>query len=188
MVFYNVVRFIVFLALASAAAIAVGAWAVRTRRLNPFGRLGQIVRRLTDPVLAPMETFLLRRGGNPQNAPWWVLGVVIVGGILLLSGVQWVATTVVQTSRAAAQGTRGLVFLLVMWSSKLLVLAILVRVFGAWFGKGRFTPWMRPFYLLTDWIILPLRRFVPQFGMFDITPLVAWLLIVLVRNLILGAL
>jgi len=188
MTFYNVARFIVFAALAGATAIAVGSWAVRTRRVNPFSRLGQTVRRLTDPVLAPMETFLLRRGGNPQNATWWVLGVVIVGGIVLLSGVQWLATTAAQASYAVAQGPRGIVFLLVVWGSRLLVLSILVRVFGSWFGKGRFTPWMRPFYLLTDWMIVPLRRFIPPFGMFDLTPLVAWLLIILVRNLILRAL
>jgi YggT family protein len=188
MTFYNVARFIVFVALAGATAVAVGAWAVRTRRLNPFSRLGQTVRRLTDPVLAPMETFLARRGGNPQNAAWWVLGIVIVGGIILLSGVQWIATTAIQTTHAVAEGPRGIAFVLVVWTSKLLVLAILVRVFGSWFGKGRFTPWMRPFYLLTDWMIVPLRRFVPQFGMFDVTPLVAWVLIIVIRNLILGAL
>lgn len=188
MVLYNVVRFIILVALAGSTAVAVGAWAVRTRRLNPFSRLGQIVRRLTDPVLAPMETFLLRRGGNPQNAPWWILGIVIAGGIVALTGIQWIVSTVVRTSHLAAQGPRGIVFLLVDWSSKLLVLALLVRVFGSWFGKGRFTPWMRPFYVLTDWIVEPLRRIIPPFGMFDITPLIAWLLILLVRNLILGAL
>jgi len=58
-----------------------------------------------------------------------------------------------------------------------LIIALIVRVIGSWFGKGRFNRWMRPAYRLTDWIVEPLRRFVPPIGMIDITPLVAWLLL-----------
>jgi YggT family protein len=32
---------------------------------------------------------------------------------------------------------------------------------------------MRPFYALTDWLIEPIRRIVPPVGMFDLSPLVA---------------
>jgi YggT family protein len=43
---------------------------------------------------------------------------------------------------------------------------------------------MRPFYLLTDWIVEPLRRIIPPLGIFDISPLVAWLLVQLVVGLV----
>jgi HAMP domain-containing protein len=65
---FDVLRFTVFAFLVFSAGVALGSWAVRTRRINPFGRVGQTIRRLSDPVLAPIETWLLRRGGNPQQA------------------------------------------------------------------------------------------------------------------------
>jgi len=52
---------------------------------------------------------------------------------------------------------------------------LIVRVIASWFGAFRFSPWMRPVYFLTDWIITPLRRVIPPLGMIDITPLVAWI-------------
>ena len=66
--------------------------------------------------------------------------------------------------------------------SNALLLSIIVRVFASWFGKDRWTPWLRPLYALTDWIIAPLRRIIPPIGMFDITPIAAWFLIIVVRN------
>jgi YggT family protein len=47
---------------------------------------------------------------------------------------------------------------------------------------------MRPAYVLTDWMVEPLRRVVPPIGMFDLTPLVAWFLILLLRGFLLGLL
>jgi YggT family protein len=47
---------------------------------------------------------------------------------------------------------------------------------------------MRPIVFLTDWLLEPLRRLIPPLGMFDISPLVAWLLLILARSLVLGLL
>ncbi|KPK09185.1 MAG: hypothetical protein AMS20_00910 [Gemmatimonas sp. SG8_28] len=78
--------------------------------------------------------------------------------------------------------------LVVYYGSQLLLLALILRVIGSWFGIGRFNRWMRPAYVLTDWIVEPLRRVVPPIGMFDLTPLVAWFLILLLRGFLLGLL
>ena len=32
---------------------------------------------------------MIRFGGSPQDAPLWLLGIVIVGGLLLLSLTSW---------------------------------------------------------------------------------------------------
>jgi len=47
---------------------------------------------------------------------------------------------------------------------------------------------MRPFALATEWLLAPLRRIIPSFRMFDVTPLVAWFLIQLLRTVVLRAL
>jgi uncharacterized protein YggT (Ycf19 family) len=47
---------------------------------------------------------------------------------------------------------------------------------------------MRPFVLATEWFLAPLRRILPSFAMFDLSPLVAWFVIQVVRSTLLGAL
>jgi YggT family protein len=170
-------RYAVFVAFLACALIAAGAWAVRTRRVDPFGSLGRTLRQLTDPVIRPIERWLASRGGNPQSAPWWLVGFAVVGGILIITLVEWVAFQAAKVALASRDGARGLVRLLVYYAGWLVMVAILVRVIGSWFGAFRYSRWMRPAYVLTDWIIEPLRRIVPRFGMVDITPIVAWLIL-----------
>ncbi|HLB37133.1 MAG TPA: YggT family protein [Gemmatimonadales bacterium] len=171
----DLLRYAVFAAFVGSALIAVGSWAVRTRRISPFSGATRLIRALTDPIVNPMERWVHRRGGNPQNAPWWLLGVVVVGGILLISVTQWLVVQFARASFAANAGPRGILRLVVYYAGQLVLIALIVRVIASWFGAFRFSPWMRPVYFLTDWIITPLRRVIPPLGMIDITPLVAWI-------------
>ncbi len=184
----DLIRYVVFGMFVFSGAVAAGTWAVRTRRINPLGRTGQLVRKVSDPVLQPVETLLLRRGGNPQNAGWWLLGISVVGGILIITALDWVAMTARRTARAAEQGVSGLIGLVVYYGSGLVLIALIVRVVGSWLGLGPFHRWMRPFYTLTDWIVRPLQRVIPPLGTIDITPIVAWFLILILRETILGIL
>ena len=71
----------------------------------------------------------------------------------------------------------------------LLMIAIIIRVIGSWVGAGQYNRWMRPFYLLTEWFLGPLRRVLPAFGPIDLSPIIAWLLIMyVVRPLLIGIL
>ena len=58
-------------------------------------------------------------------------------------------------------------------------------VIGSWFGGGRQTRMLRPAYVLTDWIVEPLRKIIPPFGMIDASPLVAWFLIQILTGMFL---
>ncbi len=185
---FDIFRYAIFAVFLFSAAVALGSWAVRTRRINPFGRFGQRIRRISDFVLTPLESWLLRRGANPQHAGWWLLGISVVGGIVLISVVQWLVTEVGVMARSTASGPRGVIRLALYYGSQLLLLAIIVRVIGSWFGIGRFNRWMRPAYTLTDWIVQPLRRVIPPIGMIDITPIVAWFLILVLRGWLLALL
>jgi YggT family protein len=177
MVILTVVRGLVFATFVWCAFVALGSWAVRTRQINPFSWIGQTIRKLTDPTLKPVEQWLLKRGSNPQNAGWWVLGIGTIGGIIVVSLTNWVLVQAVRMASAGASGPRGVIRLVVASAGRLIIIALMVRVIGSWFGKGRFTKWMRPAYVLTDWIVGPLRKIVPPFGMFDISPLVAYFLL-----------
>lgn len=181
-------RYAVFAAFVASALIALGSWAVRTRRISPFTGLARLIRTLTDPIINPTERWVLRRGGNPQNAPWWLLGAVVVGGIVVITVAQWLVVVGARASFAVQTGPRGLLRLVVYYAGQAVLIALIVRVIGSWLGFFRYSRWMRPFYFLTDWIVEPLRRIIPPLGMFDITPLVAWIVIRIALSALMGVL
>jgi YggT family protein len=182
------VRSIVLLALAFAATIALTHWAVRSRRINPFGAWPRMVRRVSDPILLPLERRVISAGGNPQNAPLWLLGLVIGGGLLLLSLTQWLIGTAAGLVLLAQGGVRVWLQVLLSAVFTILMTAILIRVIGSWLGIGPYRKWMRPVYALTNWLIDPIRRILPPVGIFDFSPMVAWLVLYVVRGFVLGML
>jgi YggT family protein len=182
------VRSIVLLALVFAATIALTHWAVRSRRINPFGALPRLVRRSSDPILLPLERRVISAGGNPQNAPLWLLGLVIGGGLLLLSLTQWLIGTAAGLVLLAEGGVHVWIQVLLSAVFTILMTAILIRVIASWLGIGPYRKWMRPVYALTNWLIDPIRRILPPVGIFDFSPMVAWLVLYVVRGFVLGLL
>ncbi len=186
MIFVDLVRYAVFGVFVASTAVAVGSWAVRTRRIHPFSKTGQIVRRASDVVLSPFETWLVRRGGLPHNAPWWLLGVTVVGGIIVVTTAEALGGLFAQIGGAAASGPRGLLRVVVLLAGRGIIAALVIRVIASWFGAGRFNQWVKWTYPLTDWCILPLRRIIPPIGMFDLSPLIAFFLLQFLLSAILS--
>jgi YggT family protein len=185
---YIAVRAIVVVALVYAGLVALTHWAVRSRRINPFGAWARAMRKLSDPVLLPLERQIVRAGGSPQNAPLWLLAIVIGAGLVLLSLTSWLIGTVVSLRYAAQGGPRIWIQMLVSAVFTVLMTAILIRVIASWFGIGEYRRWMRPIYALTNWLINPIRRVLPPFGMFDFSPMVAWLVLYVLRGFVMGML
>ena len=139
-----VLRDVVFVAFLAASVVAFGSWAGRTRAISPFGFLARAIRRVGGPVIDPIEHWQLKRGGNPQNAPWWLLGGVLVGGIVLVSGSQWLAQQIERASFAARFGPRGLLALALHYAFQIVILALIVRVVGFEYRAKRDDPaWKR---------------------------------------------
>lgn len=179
-------RVIVVVALVYASVVALTHWAVRRRRIGPFGAWPRLVRRVSDPVLLPLERRVIRFGGSPQDAPLWLLGIVIVGGLVLVSLTNWLLGMAGSLGSLAFATPRDWIRLLVSWAFSLVMLAIFVRVVASWFGVSEYRRWMRPLVLLSDWIIRPIRRMLPTAGMIDFSPMVAWLVLWLARGFVLG--
>ncbi len=177
-------RVLVVCALVYASTVGLTHWAVRSRRLSPFGRWPRLVRRASDPVLLPLERRVVRAGGSPHDAPLWLVGIVILGGLLLLTLLHWLAGVIVSISVMADAGPRAFARLLVDAVFSLLMGAIFVRVIASWLGVSPYNRWMRPVVVATDWIIQPIRRVLPPLGMFDMSPMVAWLILYLVRGFV----
>src|SRR2546428_8563010 len=78
-------RILVFAAFCLAALIAFAGWLVRSRRVSPFGGFGRTLRSVTDPVLRPVETRLVRLGGDPRDARLGPVGLLAGPGVPLPS-------------------------------------------------------------------------------------------------------
>jgi YggT family protein len=167
--------------------VALTHWLVREQKIAAFGGWARFVRKWSDPLLRPIERKLVGAGGNPQHAPWWLLAVVVVGGLILIELLQWLMGFVVNTAYAFSSGPNFAVFWALNLVFSLLMFALLVRVFSSWFGAGRYNKWIRWSYQLTDWLVEPLRRVLPPFGMLDLSPLAAYLVLWLLRRLLMGA-
>ena len=59
----------------------------------------------------------------------------------------------------------------------MLWLAILVRVILSWFPVDPSNPIIRIVWEITEPVLAPFRRVIPRIGMFDLSPLAAFLLI-----------
>lgn len=157
-------------------------WLVRTRRLNPFGAVAGFMRSTIRPFIAPVERRIVRAGGNPQTAPWWTLVAVVLGGIILLSLLDFVREQLVFAFALLSSGPSGLYRLVVSWAFAVLRLALIVRVLLTWIRPSPFAWYVRWSYALTEWFLRPLRGIIPLMGMIDITPILAYFLLGLIQG------
>lgn len=67
----------------------------------------------------------------------------------------------------------------------ILDLAILLRVLFSWINPDPYNPLVRFIYQVTEPILAPLRRYIPPFGGLDITPIVALIIMDLLRRIVL---
>ena len=188
MLFDQVIQAVRFVVLVTAGLFAVFClvdWLVRTRRVNLFGPLARFSRSRIDPILEPIERKVLRAGGNPQSAPLWALVAAVIGGILLISVLDFIRAETVGVAFAVRSGPAGIFRLLVAWTFDLLQIAILVRVVSSWLPVSPYSPWIRWSYVLSEPILKPLRQVIPSMGPIDITPIIAYFLIGFIQGAVL---
>ena len=180
-VFVAGVRIALLYAAIALAVVCAVDWAVRTRRISPFSRTARFFRTRVDPLMEPVERVILRAGGTPSSAAWWTLVGLILFGILLITLLQFVGGILAQVVFGINE-PRSIPLLLVSWAFSVLRLALLVRVISSWLPISPYSRWIRWSYVLTEWMIAPLRRIIPLIGMIDITPIVAWFLLNLIQS------
>ena len=174
----GVVRIALFWIAVAVALVALVDWLVRTRKINPFGPIPRFFRRFVDPLLAPVERRLVRSGRQPSAAPLWALVVIVVGGILLVTVLNYLGNLFGEVAFGVSSPARFGAMLL-SWTLALLRIALIVRVVSTWIQISPYSPWVRWSYVLTEWMLAPLRRIIPELGPVDITPIVAYFLPVL---------
>lgn len=180
------IRLAVLAVVAGLAVLFLLDWAVRTRKIGPFTALARFCRSKIDPLVAPMERRVVRAGGLPSSAPLWALAAAVVLGIILISVTNYIIQQVMFANFAINSGPGGLYRLLVMWTFTILRAALLVRVLSSWFPISPYSVWVRWAFALSEPILRPLRQIVPNLGMIDITPIIAYFALGLLQSVFLS--
>jgi YggT family protein len=166
------------------AIVAAADWAVRTRRLNPFGGVARFVRARVDPRLAGVERQVMRAGGRATATPWWALVIYVVVALLLIAALDMIGALVRQAALATSLGGAGLLLLTVRWTFGFLQFALLVRVVSSWLPRLGASRWVRWSFGATEWMLRPLRNLLPSFGVIDITPILAYFALQILESLV----
>ncbi len=180
----GLLRLLVFLSGFTVAIAALFSYLLRTKKLSPFSALARAIRRIDNVLFAPMERRIIRAGGSHTSAPWWTLAVVVIGGLLLLSVVQFLFTQFFLLLGAINGKPTSVISLVLGWTFSFLRLAIIARVIASWVGGTPWSKWWRWSFVSTEWFMGPLRRVVPTFGQIDISPLIAYFGIGFLQNLV----
>lgn len=180
------VRYVALGAAATMGVLATVDWAVRTRRLNPFGAVARFCRRYVDPRMLPVERRLVRAGMKPTNAPWWAALGVVIAGLLAIALADFLVGLVAQAAFAARGGPGVAARTIVLWAIGLVQIAIFVRVILSWLPVSPSSRVARLSFTLTEWLLAPLRRVVPRLGMVDISPMVAYFALWLLQGVVRG--
>ena len=145
---------------------------------NPFGRTWLTIRRLTDPLILPVRRALLGFRVDPKYAPLVTILVTILLGWFLLQLVSSLSNTVagvlLSIQRQAGVAMLGYVIygLLSFYS-----LLIFLRIAFSWISSGYANRLTRFLIQATEPLLAPLRRMVPLVGAFDISPIVAFMIV-----------
>jgi YggT family protein len=157
--------------------------------LNPFGFVSITLRRLTEPLIAPIKRILINLSVDSKYAPLVTILIAILLGWFVLQLVANVANTIagvlLSSQRAALAPLVGYVLygMLAFYS-----LLIFIRIIFSWVMVSYSNRVMRFLVNTTEHLMGPLRRIVPPVGRFDISPIVAFIIIWIFQAAVAGTL
>lgn len=183
--FISLVRVVLMVLAILLGIVCVMDWAVRTRRISPFNALARFFRASVDPFIAPVERRVVRAGGSASSAPLWALVILVVGGLVLLTFLEFLRNQLMTTGILLSSGPRGFIVLVISAVFSILRIAIIVSVIASWLPISQFSRWVSWSYKLSEPVLRPLRQFVPSLGGIDITPLIGYFLLSLIESAIL---
>lgn len=157
--------------------------------VNPFTWHAMMTRRLSDPLLNPVKRGMSKVGAPAKYAPLVTILLVILVGWFALSLVEGLLSTIagVLVSAKAGNIIRVIGHLLYGLLS-LYALMIFVRIIFSYGMLSYRNRIMRFLINATDPLLVPLRRMIPPVGMFDISPMVAFIIVWLLQAAIYGTL
>jgi YggT family protein len=160
--------------------------------VNPFGWWAVTLRRATEGILGPVRRTLMGFGLDPKVAPFIAVILIIVAGYLVIQVAGSVLNTIAGIITAVSSRELGapvaIMGYLLYGFLGLYTLAIFIRIILSFVSAGYGNSLTRFLYGITEPLLGPLRRMVPPVGMFDISPIVAFIILWLCQAAVAGTL
>ena len=157
--------------------------------LNPFGRTSITIRRLTDPLIGPVRRALMGFGVDPKYAPLVAILIAVLLGWFSLQLVSSIANTLAGVLTSLGKHALVPVIGYVLYGLiSFYSLLIFIRIVFSWVMVSYSNRVMRFLVNATEPMLAPLRRLVPLVGTFDISPIVAFIILWLFQGAIAGTL
>jgi YggT family protein len=157
--------------------------------LNPFTWSSSTLRRLTDPLLGPVRRALMGFGADPKYAPFVTILLAVLVGWFAVQLVSSIANTLAGILYSLQhQALVPIIGYLLYGLLSVYSLMIFIRIIFSWGTVGYSNRLMRFLINATEPLLRPLRRTIPPVGTFDISPIVAFIIIWLFQAAIAGTL
>jgi YggT family protein len=157
--------------------------------LNPFGWSSLTIRRLTDPFVGPVRRALVGFGVDPKFAPLVTILLAVLLGWFALQLVSSIVNTLAGiVFSLQAHAVVPVIGYVLYGLVSLYILLIFIRIIFSWGTVSYSNRVMRLLVNATEPLLGPLRRVVPPLGTFDISPIVAFIILWLFQAAIAGTL
>jgi YggT family protein len=157
--------------------------------LNPFGWSSLTIRRLTDPLISPVRRALMGFGVDPKYSPLVTILLAVLLGWFALQLVSSIANTLAGILFSLREHAVVPVVGYVLYGLLgFYTLLIFIRIIFSWGMVSYSNRVMRFLVNATEPMLGPLRRMVPPLGTFDISPIVAFIILWLFQAAVAGTL
>jgi len=159
---------------------------------NPFKWSVRTVGRLTDPVINSVRRMLIGFRIEPRVAPFVAVVLIMVFGYLTFMLAENVLNTAAGILYALSRPWVGapvaIIGYLLFGFLGLYTLLIFLRILFSYLITGYPNRWVRFLFRSTEPLLAPLRRMIPTVGMFDVSPIVAFVILYLLQFVVAGTL
>jgi YggT family protein len=146
--------------------------------LNPFAWTSRTIRRLSEPIMIPMRGGLRGIGVNPKYAPAVVILITLLVGVFVLQMVTITAVSIAGVIESVRIGAFFWVLGFILYGLlSIYAPLIIIRVIFSIAMLSYSYRIMRFLVEITEPLLGPLRRVVPVLGRFDVSPIVALLIV-----------
>jgi YggT family protein len=159
---------------------------------NPFTWPARTVGRATDPVINSVRRMLIGFRIEPRVAPFVAVVLIIVFGYLIFMFAENILNTVAGILYALSRQWTGapvaIIGYVLFGFLGLYTLLIFLRILFSYLTTGYGNRWVRFMFRSTEPLLAPLRRLIPTVGMFDVSPIVAFIILYLLQFVVAGTL
>jgi uncharacterized protein YggT (Ycf19 family) len=182
----NILAWSVLILTCAVAALFILRVIISSTTDNPYAWLPFHLRRITEPLVAPIRPQFGRPYMRLDLMPV-VIGVLILVTGLFVSSMIWQLRVILDnTYNKIVSHLATPAFLLkefILLLGWFYVAAIFLRFLMPWFGLGYRSSFLRFLFVITEPLLRPLRRFCVA-GMFDFSPIIAIFIIQIVASLL----